>query len=204
MPKGKFIVFEGADDLGKTTQIKKVYNYLKNKGLNITNTREPGGTIIGSKIRNILLETDVKLPKESELLLFMADRNIHYHELIKPSLEQGKIVLCDRFHLSTMVYQIHLKRNNPQLTEAIHREVVDGLKPDLTFVFHGNRLTNNKKDAYEKNLGDNTHKIINNYYYEYGNKLENHILIDANRDEDIIFNEIISKIYGMGMGNASL
>lgn len=197
--KGKFIVFEGADDLGKTTQIEMLYNYLLNKGLKVIKTREPGGTNIGSKIRDILLNSEDKVPPLSELFLFMVDKNIHYEKIIKPYLEQGFIVLSDRFQLSTLVYQHKLKGHDIETINYLHQKLVDGLWPDLTFVFHGNRLTKNIKDKYEEALGDNSHSLLNNYYYEYGLLLKDHVLINVNRERETIFKEIVSELEAMSI-----
>lgn len=190
---GKFICFEGADDLGKTTQMKMVYEYLQSK-YNVTSTKEPGGTDLGLKIRSMLLDTEEKIPNTAELLLFFADRNIHVETKILPLLEKGELVLCDRYLLSTLVYQCSLKGNPISLVDLLHKECTKNLNPDLTFVFYGDRLTNNVKDNYEKKLGDNSHEKLNNYYMEYGRSFKDHILINANRPKEIIFQEIIKMI----------
>ena len=195
LPRGKLIVFEGADDLGKTTQIEKVYDYLLDKNEKVVKTREPGGTKIGDRIRDILLNTDEKLPPKTQLLLFEADRSYHYESKLKPLLEQGYTILCDRFYLSTLVYQHKLNGTKFHDVDYLNTFATDDLEPDKVFVFHGKRLTENIKDAYEKNLGNNTHEMLNNYYYEYGELFKgNHILIEANREKEVIFNEIISYI----------
>lgn len=190
---GKFICFEGADDLGKTTQMKMVQSYLQ-KTYSVTSTKEPGGTDLGLKIRKILLDTEEKMPITAELLLFFADRNIHVETKILPLLEKGEIILCDRFLLSTLVYQCKLKGIDSNLVNFLHTLCTKDLNPDLTFVFYGDRLTNNVKDNFEKKLGDNSHEKLNNYYMEYGSSFKNHILINANRPKAIIFEEIIEKI----------
>jgi dTMP kinase len=165
------------------------------KGEKVIKSREPGGTPIGSKLRDILLNSEERVPPLSEVLLFMADRNIHYHKVIKPYLEQGYIVLCDRFHLSTLVYQHHLKGNDLQLINMLHNYAVNNCKPDITLIFHGKRITENMKDLYELNLGDKSHEKLNKYYYDYGS-YEGHFLINANRAREIIFEDILSVIGG--------
>lgn len=189
---GKYIVFEGADDLGKTTQIELIYKNLLDLGEKVIKTREPGGTTIGSKLRDILLNSTDKMPKLSELVLFMVDKNIHYEQVIKPHLEQGYIILGDRFHLSTLVYQHKLKNQDLDFINYLHDKLVDGLWPNLTFVFHGTRLTQDMKDEYEKSLGNKSHELLNKYYYEYGNILDNHVLINANRPKELVYEELIS------------
>jgi dTMP kinase len=188
---GKFIVFDGADNLGKTTQIEMVSNFL-NRFYSVTNTKEPGGTNIGSRIRDILLNTDEILPKKAELLLFIADRSIHLENKIIPLLEQGEIVICDRYLLSTLAYQHNLRGNQLEDIMFFH-DYIGNIYPDLTFVFHGKRITNDINDKYEEHIGD-SHEKLNNYYIEAANKFKNHILIDANRPKEIIFKEIVTKI----------
>lgn len=195
MPKGKLIVFEGADSLGKTTQIEALYNYLtKVKNLKVIQTREPGGTNLGSKIREILLNSTEKLPPKAQLLLFEADRNLHYENILKPYLEQGYIILCDRFYLSTLVYQHKLNGLSENVVYDLNGFATNYITPFKTFVFFGKRLTDDFRDEYEKQLGNKNHDKLNNYYMEYGMKLPNHILINANRDKEVIFDELLSHI----------
>jgi dTMP kinase len=195
MPKGKLIVFEGADNLGKTTQIEALFNYLKNeKKLKIHKTREPGATIAGSKIREILLNNKEPLPAKTQLLLFEADRNLHYEEVLKPLLEQGYIILCDRFYLSTLVYQHKLGGNKENVVYDLNGFATNYLYPYKTFVLHGTMLSQDSRDEYEKHTVNKNHEKLNNYYIEYGKELPNHILINANRDKEVIFNELLSYI----------
>ena len=101
-----FISLEGIEGCGKTTQLEHLSAYLTFRGRSFVVTREPGGTLIGKKIRSILLDPESNdLVPAAELLLYMADRAQHIHSLIKPQLEAGKIVLCDRYFDATVVYQ---------------------------------------------------------------------------------------------------
>ena len=102
---GKFITFEGVDGVGKSTQIKLLTEKLQNEGKNILLTREPGGTAIAEKVRAIVLDAELKLSLRTEILLFLASRSEHVEQIIKPALQNEKIVLCDRFCDSTFVYQ---------------------------------------------------------------------------------------------------
>jgi len=106
MNSGKLITFEGLDGCGKSTQLEKVHDWLTSRGYIVLKTREPGGTKIGRQIRSILLNPEHKeLQPESELLLYLSDRIQHLQETIIPAKKAGKIVLCDRFHDSTVAYQ---------------------------------------------------------------------------------------------------
>lgn len=194
--KGKLIVFEGADNLGKTTQIEMLYKYLKDEKKidKIYKTREPGGTIFGSKLRKLLLESKEILPSKTQLFLFEADRNYHYENIIKPYLEQGYIILCDRFYLSTLVYQSKLGNLSELDVKYFNKYATDNLLPNKAFVFHGTPLSTDARDEFEKQVVNNNHSILNNYYMVYGKNLPNHILINANRDKDVVFNDILAKL----------
>jgi dTMP kinase len=132
---GFFITFEGIEASGKTTQINLLYDYLKSIGKNVIKTREPGGTKIGQKIREILLSKwDEKFPYIAELLLYEADRNIHIHNIIRPSLEAGYIVLSDRYIDSTTAYQHYARGIDYEIVSYLNTLATDGLKPNLTFL----------------------------------------------------------------------
>jgi dTMP kinase len=195
MPKGKLIVFEGADNLGKTTQIEALYSYLANeKKLNVIKTREPGATNLGSKIREILLNSKEKIPAKAQLLLFQADRNMHYETILKPYLDKGYTILCDRFYLSTLVYQHKLNGVSENSVYDLSGFSTNHLVPDKVFVFHGTMLTDEARDEYEKHTVNKNHEKLNNYYIEYGTVLPNHILINANRSKEVIFEELLAHI----------
>ncbi|WP_029523239.1 dTMP kinase [Persephonella sp. KM09-Lau-8] len=133
--KGYFITFEGVEGAGKSTQAKLLYQYLIDKGKDAILTKEPGGTKTGQKIRQILLEkTDEIFPPVAELMLYEADRNFHIHNLIKPSLQQGKYIICDRFTDSTLAYQGYARGLNINLIKQLNEIATEGIKPDITFL----------------------------------------------------------------------
>src|SRR5262245_64773100 len=106
MQNGKFISFEGIEGCGKTTQIALLSEYLKKHSIPHTITREPGGTAVGEGIRNILLNSEtIHLTSASELLLFYASRSQNILEKIKPALDRGEMVICDRYYHASMAYQ---------------------------------------------------------------------------------------------------
>jgi dTMP kinase len=129
--KGKFIVFEGIEGCGKSTQVAGLYKNLMKSGIDCTITREPGGTELGEKIREILLHSSV-FPM-TELLLFLADRNQHINEIIRPSLEAGRVVISDRFYFSTYAYQAIGRKINMDTVIRLNEIAVEGIKPDITF-----------------------------------------------------------------------
>lgn len=128
---GLFITFEGGEGSGKTTVLSKVYSTLKKKGNGVMKTREPGGTALGEKVRELLLNhQEIPLTTRTELFLFLAARSEHVDEVIVKALSEGLIVLCDRFTDSTLAYQgdeIDIKRCALLAT--------GGLVPDLTLLF---------------------------------------------------------------------
>lgn len=129
-----FITFEGADGVGKTTQAKKLYNYLKNKGYEVISTREPGGTEKGEKIREILLSPQNKISPWAELFLYAASRVIHTEEVIIPALKANKIVICERFNDATVAYQGYGRGLNQKFIEKINQIASNCLTPELTFL----------------------------------------------------------------------
>jgi len=133
--KGKFITFEGSECSGKSTQSKLLYEYLLEKGYKVIFLREPGGTKVSEAIREILLDNKNRsITSSTELLLYMASRSQTVSEVIKPALAQGKIVICDRFLDSTIVYQGYGLGMDIKLIRKLGYFVTDGAKPDLTIL----------------------------------------------------------------------
>ena len=139
--KGKFIVFEGIDGSGKTTQINQLSKWLKGTGLIPKNnqlvvTREPGGTKLGQSIRSLLLDTSREINPDSitELLLYAADRAQHVNEIIRPSLQKGNWVISDRFCGSTLAYQGYGRKLDIKLIKDLETIATQGISPDITFL----------------------------------------------------------------------
>lgn len=133
--RGRFITFEGGEGSGKSTQIKLLADRLNASKLQTIVTREPGGSTGAEIIRHLVLSGMGKmLGPETESLLFAAARDDHVNAVIKPALEQGKWVLCDRFTDSTRVYQGEVGHVDPKLLRAMERVTIGDLKPDLTLI----------------------------------------------------------------------
>lgn len=131
--KGRFITFEGPEGSGKSTQIKLLDNYLKKRGLKTLCIREPGNTLIGERIRKILLDPkNKKMSCISEMLLYMSARSQLVKEIIKPALKKGRTVISDRFLDSTLAYQGFGLGVDRSLIKKLGRAVCQGIKPDLT------------------------------------------------------------------------
>ena len=130
-----FLTFEGGEGSGKTTQIQLLAQALKARGLVCVTTREPGGTEIGTEIRKILLDgKNHHLDALAELMLYAADRAQHIGETIRPALEAGKIVLCDRFTDATVAYQGFGRELDLKLITELNQLATGGLKPDRTYL----------------------------------------------------------------------
>ena len=139
--KGKFIVFEGIDGSGKSTQINLLSQWLINKDLIPENnqlvvTREPGGTKLGKSIRSLLLDTSTDKNPDSitELLLYAADRSQHVNEIIRPTLHKGDWVISDRFCGSTLAYQGYGRNLDIKLIKNLEKIATQGISPDITFL----------------------------------------------------------------------
>ncbi|GFE61063.1 dTMP kinase [Geobacter sp. AOG2] len=130
---GYFITFEGIEGCGKTTQIRLLAEHLKASGRAVTLTREPGGCAIADKIRAILLDADNRamLP-HAELLLYAAARAQHVGEIVRPALEIGNVVLCDRFTDATIAYQSNGRGIERQTIDTLNNLACGGVRPDLT------------------------------------------------------------------------
>lgn len=131
--KGKFITFEGCEGAGKSRQIKLLTEYLKDRGVEFILTREPGGAPISEKIRQVILDADNKnMVDETEALLFAGARAQHVREIIKPNLEKGVWVLCDRYIDSSYAYQAYAKGLGFDFIQTINERAIDGCLPDAT------------------------------------------------------------------------
>ncbi len=198
-----FITFEGPDGSGKTTQIRKLIPVLQEKGLDIVHTREPGGTDIGDQIRSVIMNMKNKsMHPRAEILLFCASRAQLVEELIRPSLAEGKLVLCDRYADSTMAYQGYGHRLDRDVLSQLLKFATGGLKPDLTLLFDisaeaglRRRLTNheewNRMDDYALQFHE---RVRNGYLAMAAAEPERWAVIDADRTPDVIHEEVVSVI----------
>jgi dTMP kinase len=134
MRKGLFITVEGTDGSGKTTQIKLMEEYIRNKGYNVVLTREPGGTRISEEIRDLILDpTNTDIVPLAEMILYAASRAQHVCEVIKPAVNEGKVVICDRFVDSSYAYQGCGRGVDLKLVADVNRVAIDGMVPEITF-----------------------------------------------------------------------
>jgi dTMP kinase len=132
---GKFITFEGIDGSGKSTQLRMLTGALRERGVDLITTQEPGGTPLGRRLRDAFLETEENVAPMAELLLFAADRAQHVEFLIKPALAAGRVVISDRYADATFAYQGAGRGFDEATIGKVIKLATGGLKPDLTIFF---------------------------------------------------------------------
>ena len=203
--KGHLISFEGGEGVGKTTQIDLLKSYLLSKHYNVISTREPGGTNEGEIIRRSLVsgEKDSWDPL-SEALIFNALRRQHINKVIKPSLDDNKIVLCDRFIDSTLVYQGFVGSIEKSVLKNLHKNFCYNLYPDVTFFIEldpelglirsKNRENNKNENRFESYGLDYHKKVFTGFNLLYKNNTKRIIRIDGNQKIEKISNDIISSL----------
>ena len=205
MQSGKLITFEGLDGCGKSTQLEKAKKWLKQQGCEVLKTQQPGGTRIGKQIRNILLNPAHKeLHPESELLLYLSDRIQHLTETILPAKAEGKIILCDRFHDSTVAYQGYGRGLNLNSIESIFTYSIKPYTPDLTFLLTisttivVSRLEKRKEQSSRDRLdieSSNFFERVSKGYQELASaEPDRFVCIDGEQEIEVIHQQIISEI----------
>ncbi len=199
MQRGLFITFEGADGCGKTTQIKLLDEYLRARGKSTLLTREPGAKGLGVKLREILLNYEGPVSPNCESFLFLADRAQHIDCIIKPALEEGKIVLCDRHTDSTVAYQGYGRGLDIKQINMLNNIAVNGIKPDLTIVFDIDIQTSlarvgNEKDRMES-AGIEFFNRVRNGYLEIAEKEPERVkIINASDTIDNIHKKVVELV----------
>jgi len=204
--KSLFITFEGIEGSGKSYQSKKLFDKVKKMGLPVLYTREPGGSEGAEKIRRIILSgSKSKFTDLTDTLLYLASRNEHIEKRLKSSIIQKKIIICDRFSDSTNAYQIYGKGINKSLVDAVHKIILRGIKPDLTFVLTVNvnialqRINKRKsKNRYDKFTKKFYQKVQNGFIKLSKLNKKRYVLIDTSTDiletENLIFKRFINTL----------
>jgi dTMP kinase len=199
--ESKFISFEGIEGCGKSTQAKKLHEFFLQQQIPVILTREPGGTIVGEKIRAILLdESNLKLQAKTELFLNFAARLEHVENLIKPGLDQKKTVISDRFFDSTYAYQGHAFKIDEKIIDKIKEITISDFAPDITFLIDvpveiaflriKNRSENNR---YEK-LGFDFHQKVRDGFLALASKNKRIKIINGVKNPQEIFAKIIQTL----------
>jgi dTMP kinase len=209
--RGRFITIEGLDGCGKSTQLERLAVALRKHGLNVVTTREPGGTTIGEKVRAVLLDSRTAgLDPWAELALMFAARAQHIAEVIRPALERGKFVLCDRFTDSSEAYQGGGRQLGSEPVLTLHRTLCGGLQPDLTILMDSDvaasveraRRRNQQRDgggAHDKD--ENRFESESRAFFERvrgkfleiaGREPGRMVLVNARRQPDPVSEEILA------------
>ncbi len=190
-----FVTFEGPEGAGKSTALAIIAERLRARGHSVLTTREPGAGELGKSIRQILLHGEDLDPK-SELLLFLADRANHVSSVIRPALEEGTLVLCDRFADSTLVYQAYARGLDETFARAGNAFATGGLVPDLTLLFDIDpsiglsRLQT--KDRIDSQSLDFHYKVREGFLREAARDSSRWRIIDASADKDSVVSDCMS------------
>jgi len=197
--RGTLITFEGIEGCGKSTQTTLLKNFFDSHKIPSIISREPGGTPLGSKIRTLLLNE--KMPPLSELFLFLADRNQHIHETIKPALEKGEIVLLDRYYHSTYAYQSAGRKLPLEEVRLLNEKAIEGFYPDITFFidvpvevgFERKKTASLNLDRIE--LEDHKfHESVRQAFLSFTQSEANFIRLDGTQTPDKIHRAVIKKL----------
>lgn len=210
MKRGFFITVEGTDGSGKSTQISLMKEYLGKLGYDVVLTREPGGTNIGEKIRALVLDADnAEMGIITEMLLYASARAQLVEQVIKPAIDNGRIVICDRFVDSSYVYQGFGRGIDLQIVDSVNHAALNGLMPDLTLFFDLNpeialsrRVAATGADRIEKERMDFHLRVYSGYKKLAGLYPERIKSIDSGRGIDEIAQEVRGLIKGLLLGEA--
>ena len=196
---GLFITFEGPDGCGKTSIINLIKEYYKNNE-KIIFTREPGGTEISEKIRELILSNDNEnMSPRTEALLYSASRAQHIDELVRPNLEKGNVVISDRFVLSSLAYQGGGRELGVENVKKINDFAIDGVNPDLIIFFYVDPLTTLKRKSLSENAdrlelsGDDFHCRVYDTYMELLDELKDEKVlrkVDATKSMEEVFDNV--------------
>lgn len=199
-----FITFEGGEGTGKTTQINILKKYLEDQGLEVIITREPGGVISAENIRAVIFDNEID--PITETMLYAAARREHYIKKIKPALDAGKIVICDRFIDSSIVYQGIVRGVGVDLVENINKYAINNVEPDLTIFFDLDpetglkrvSLRNEQMNRFDKESLD-FHLKVRKGYNLLSKTRNRFVLIDASKSIEDVTKQIINimKISGV-------
>ena len=199
-----FITFEGVEGCGKSFQCNRLKKNLKKNNINVLLTREPGGTKSAELIRNLILkdyfnkDNKEKFDKYTDTLLYLAARNEHVKTKIRPALDKKKVVICDRFIDSTIAYQVYGKKVNSNFIENIHKYILEGVKPNLTFILKVSpkaakrrllkRKIKNRYDSFKQSFYTKAQRS----FLKIAKNKKNYFVLDASNDDSLVEKNIFN------------
>ena len=204
-----FIVFEGVEGCGKSFQSKKLFNRLKKIKIDVILTREPGGTKSSELIRNLILkdyftkDSKEKFDKYTDTLLYLAARNEHIKNKIKPALLKKKVVICDRFIDSTIAYQVYGKKVDLSFIQNIHKKILQGIKPHIVFILKVSTKSSKKrlkkrktKNRYD-NFSQSFYSKAQNSFLKLAKNKKNYFVLNSSKNDNSLEDKVfdITKKY---------
>jgi dTMP kinase len=197
--RGLFVVLEGPDKSGKSTQARRLVGALLSRGVKVLHTREPGGSGVAESIRKILLDPALNVSPIAELFLYEASRAQHTEQILLPALAEGRVVVCERYTLSTDVYQGLARGLGLKTTSVLNKVATKGLAPDLTVVIDipdrefKSRDRGRVLDRVERET-DRFHRKVREGYRTLARKAKRALLLDGTRTADELHEEIVRKV----------
>ena len=197
--RGLFLVFEGIEGAGKSTQLHRVAERMVGAGVPHLTVREPGGTPVGERIRDVVLDPDLDPTPETELLLMLAARAEFVRRIVRPALERGEVVLADRYELSTFAYQGEARGLGLDRVRELNRFATGGLRPDATLLFLLDpalarvRLDEGKADRMER-AGTAFHAAVDLAYRRFAREEANVIAVSAEGEPGAVTERVWSAL----------
>lgn len=194
--KGVFITLEGVEGCGKSTQAERLVTWFRERGYEVVLTREPGGTPLGERLRDALLDVGGTMLAETELFLYLASRAEHTAEVILPVIERGSVVISDRYADASVAYQGGGRRLGADLVRSLNQVATQGVKPDVTFLMDldpeegltrlDGRASGGTRDRIERETIEFHRRVRDAYLAEAEREPERFVVIDASEDVDRI------------------
>lgn len=196
--RGFFLVLEGVEGAGKSTHARRLADRLREAGVPARLAREPGGTEVGERIREVVLDPDLEMVPEAELLLLLAARAQFVREVVRPALERGEVVVADRYELSTLAYQGVARGLGLERVRALNDFATGGLAPDAVVLLRvepeeGLRRKRGKADRMERETGP-FHRRVAEAYGELVRELPGAVVVDTDASRDTVEARILQEL----------
>jgi len=198
---GIFITLEGIDGSGKSTQARLLLDWVRRQGRGVQLTREPGGTEVGAQLRRLVLSPENLITPEAELFLYLADRSLHVAQVVRPALEAGEIVICERYTDSTLAYQGYGRGLDLGLLRRLNDIATGGLLPDLTIILDITpsqaRLDATRLDRLESEGREFGERVAEGFRALARAEPERIGLVDGRAEIDVVHTEVTELVSGL-------